>query len=850
MTVAGPGAERLTVLRVCHSAVVTRWRRRDRELRRLGVDLELVAPRKWNEGGHDVVLEPGGDDFVHPTGTLGRHPYLFVYDPRPLWRVLRSRSFDIIDTHEEPASLAAAEIWLLARLAGQRSALCYYCAQNIPKRYPVPFRWIERATLRRAAGVHTCNEEAGHILRAKGFSGVIRNLGLGVDVARFAPGPDSGPGAGHHDPTGPLRVGYVGRLEAHKGVDVLVRAVAGTPGVTLEVVGAGPERGRLEELVTALDVADRVGVAGFVDPADLGAVYRRFDLVAVPSLETPSWIEQFGRVAVEAMASGVVVVASDSGSLPQVVADAGVLVPPGDVDAWADALARLRDDDTERSRLADAGSVRASAFAWPQVARRHLDFYETTRDQVAEVVPADRPTNQGRPLDVDVVVVTYNSADRLDQAIGPLQTATTDGLGIIVVDNASGDGSADRARALGATVIANPVNAGFAAAANQGVAAGSAEFVLLLNPDASLSVETLARMVAALDNDPGLAVVAPNLRQSDGLQRVWWPFPTAAGAWYDAFGLQRLGLGPLGRADEVAGDPGFVVGACFLVRRAAFEAVGGLDPRFWLYGEETDLCRRLIDAGWSVGVVDAMAEHVGGASASGVEGLVFEHFQRGTEHFVAKHEGIRQLWSLRVAQAVGSAVRIAAPGSSERRALHRRRLVRQVRTLVRSPGQVPLDSPATAAPGRGAVVCASQPWDEAGGPDQALVRDLLTADPLRRVLFVEPPRTPGSESPSGGRQPRRPGLRPVDPDGRVVRFEPSLRLFGRLGGLTTVSLNRQVGRAAARLGFEHPELWVGDDRYAGLAGAVGWPVGHHNGEQHREAWSGRPSDVGWSRSPG
>jgi glycosyltransferase involved in cell wall biosynthesis len=373
----------LRVLRIYHSAVVGPWRRRDRELRALGVEVVLVSPRRWNEGGQPVDLDQGGDDFVVAARTFGSHPYAFVYDPRPIWRALRTHRFDVVDVHEEPASLAAAEGWLLARLAGCRAPLCLYSAQNLPKRYPVPFRWIERAVLRRAAGVHTCNDEAGQILRGKGFSGVWRDLGLGVDIDRFAPAPvpDPAPVPGRTDPaTGPvdptsMRVGYVGRLEAHKGVGVLVAAVAAVPGLTLEIVGAGPELGGLQQQVRSAGATDRITFGGFHDQGDLAEVYQRFDVVVVPSLDTAGWVEQFGRVAVEAMASGVVVVASRSGALPEVVGQAGVLVPQGDSGALADALIDLRDDPAGRSDLAALGVRRAADFAWPAVARRQLDFY-------------------------------------------------------------------------------------------------------------------------------------------------------------------------------------------------------------------------------------------------------------------------------------------------------------------------------------------------------------------------------------------------------------------------------------------------------------------------------------------
>jgi glycosyltransferase involved in cell wall biosynthesis len=362
---------RLRVLRIYHSAVVGPWRRRDRELQALGAEVVLVSPRRWNEGGKDVDLAAEGDRFVVPSATVGSHPYGFVYDPRPIWRVLRSHTFDVIDVHEEPASLAAAEGWLLARLAGSRAALCLYSAQNLPKRYPVPFRWIEQAMLRRAAGVHTCNDAAGDVLRRKGFSGVVRDLGLGVDVEKFAPAD----AASAPDPPALLRVGYVGRLEPHKGVDVLVAAVAAIEGVSLEIVGAGPERQMLERAVRDAGAVGRVSFGGFHEQGGLADVYRRFDVVVVPSLDTPSWVEQFGRVAVEAMASGVAVVASRSGALPGVVGDAGVLVTPGDAAALAEALAAMRDDPARRAELAAAGPARAAEYAWPAVARRQLDFY-------------------------------------------------------------------------------------------------------------------------------------------------------------------------------------------------------------------------------------------------------------------------------------------------------------------------------------------------------------------------------------------------------------------------------------------------------------------------------------------
>jgi glycosyltransferase involved in cell wall biosynthesis len=360
------------VLRIYHSAVVGDWRERDRELRRRGAQVTLVSPRAWREGGRRVALDLGADTFVVPAATVGRHPAAFAYNPLPLLRVLRRQRFDHIDVHEEPCSLAAAEVRLLRRWLQPRSRLLLYSAQNISKRYPPPFRHFESGALAEAAGVYVCNRAAGDILRDKGFRGVVEVLSLGVDVQRFAPRrePD------RPDGTRPLCIGYVGRLTPEKGVEVLLRAAAGQSGWRLRIVGDGPARDDLETLAGRLEFDGRVAFTAALPHHELPELYRDLDVLVIPSLPTPRWQEQFCRVAVEAMASGVPIVASASGSLPEVVGDAGLLVPPGDPVALGEALTELAGSPRRRSQLGERGRARSARFSWTSVARAHLALYE------------------------------------------------------------------------------------------------------------------------------------------------------------------------------------------------------------------------------------------------------------------------------------------------------------------------------------------------------------------------------------------------------------------------------------------------------------------------------------------
>lgn len=224
---------------------------------------------------------------------------------------------------------------------------------------------------------------------------------------------------------------------------------------------------------------------------------------------------------------------------------------------------------------------------------------------------------------VDVVVVSYNSADTLRDCLQPL--ATDGELNVIMVDNASDDGSVDSVSDLAVEVVALDRNHGFACGCNHGWRAGSAPSVLFLNPDARIETTSVQRLVSALEQCPSAGLIAPRIVDGDGsLEFSQRRFPRLRSTYAQALFLHRV-FTHASWTDEVVRDPQayeragaseWVSGACVLVRRSALERLDGWDEGFFHYGEDIDICRRMWKSGLEVRYEPSVpVVHLGGVSA-------------------------------------------------------------------------------------------------------------------------------------------------------------------------------------------------------------------------------------------
>jgi glycosyltransferase involved in cell wall biosynthesis len=370
------------LLSVGHSYVVGLNRRLAHEMARAGAgrwEVTAAAPRFVHGDLRPIALEPvpGEACRLEPVGAyLTRKAHVLTYGRR--LRRLLAGGWDLVHCWEEPYVVAGFQV---ARWTPPRVPVVFWTAQNLSKRYPPPFSWFERAAVRRCAGWLACGQTVVDALAPRpGYrEKPHRTLPLGVDCAVFRPDPAAGAAVraalGWADP-GPPVVGYLGRFVPEKGVRLLAEVLAAVPTPWRALfVGGGPLEGELRAWGERFP--GRVRVVTGVPHAAVPAHVNAMDVLAAPSQTIPRWKEQLGRMLLEAFACGVPVVGSDSGEIPHVIADAGRVVGEADRARWAAALAELLDSPARRADLAARGRARAeAAFAWPVVARRHLDFFD------------------------------------------------------------------------------------------------------------------------------------------------------------------------------------------------------------------------------------------------------------------------------------------------------------------------------------------------------------------------------------------------------------------------------------------------------------------------------------------
>ena len=376
----------MRVLVLSHSYIMKPYRRKFALIaERPDVTLRVVVPSRWYESFQEIVFEPEPDTSCEecpcPIRFSG-YGSRFYYrgDVKPHFRDFQP---DIIHLEEEAWSLNALQTVRLKRRYSPESRFIFRTSLSIPikQRFGILPVWIERQVFRETDRAFPLSRNAGEILVERGYTGKQTPFPNGVDLRHF-----------YKMDVSQLRdslgvrdcfvVGYVGRLLQMKGIATLLEAFAGlvrrdsTRDYKLLMVGRGEDKPDFQRVAETLGISERVLWIDGVPPEEVAAYINCMDVLVLPSRTTAGWVEFFGRVLIEGMACEVPVIGSDSGEIPSVIADAGLVFREDDAEGLAGCMHQIADDTTLRADLVTRGLERVKDFTWETIAANTYQVYQ------------------------------------------------------------------------------------------------------------------------------------------------------------------------------------------------------------------------------------------------------------------------------------------------------------------------------------------------------------------------------------------------------------------------------------------------------------------------------------------
>jgi len=385
----------MKILVVSHTYIVDLNREKLRELAKLapGIEVTIVIPRYWQPGGvQNRIIESqplnAGTFRVIPVQNFSRNQQGLLSFGWEIISILRKFRPDIIHVEQGAKGLAYAQLIFLNWLLRLKAKNVFFTWWNLPYTVKFPVSWLEGYNLRNTHGAIPGNQDGADILRDHGYQGLIEVMPqLGVDEQLFRPQPVPDLREQWGIQPDDFVVGFIGRFVPEKGLFTLAKALenlADRPWKWV-LLGRGPLQDELEVWIEAHGWRDRVLLVPSVPHDEVARYINLLNVMVLPSettyqlktLSSIGWKEQFGHVLIEAMACQVPVIGSDSGEIPYVIGEAGLIFPEGDVQALQVCLTRLLDHPEEADRLAKLGYQRVlNCYTNRVLAQQQFEFYQ------------------------------------------------------------------------------------------------------------------------------------------------------------------------------------------------------------------------------------------------------------------------------------------------------------------------------------------------------------------------------------------------------------------------------------------------------------------------------------------
>ncbi len=388
----------MKILIASHSYIVDLNCEKFRILAQLAPEIEvtIVVPKRWRPGGvmkdtiHPKPWQDGNFRVV-PVSNFSENNQGALCFGADLIQVLQSFRPDIIQVEQGSKSLAYAQMITLNTLLGLKAKTVFFTWWNLPYELKFPIARLEKYNLDHTDGIMVGNKAGYAILRQKGFDKSMRVMPqLGVDETLFKLQDSTALRSSLGIQPEDFVIGFVGRFVPEKGLQTLLKAVASlnnrNRSFRLLLLGRGEMKEELLNQGRELGIGDRIVQLDSVKHDEVARYISAMDTLVLPSettlkfktLTSVGWQEQFGHVLIEAMAAQVPVIGSDSGEIPNVIADTGLVFPEGDATALAHHLCHLIDDRTFAKDLGRQGHQRCMAtYTNRALAKETLEFYRS-----------------------------------------------------------------------------------------------------------------------------------------------------------------------------------------------------------------------------------------------------------------------------------------------------------------------------------------------------------------------------------------------------------------------------------------------------------------------------------------
>ncbi|MFK8182757.1 MAG: hormogonium polysaccharide biosynthesis glycosyltransferase HpsO [Phormidesmis sp.] len=391
----------MKILVASHTYIVDLNCEKLRSLTHVRPDIEVTAlvPKIWNPGGvqsKKIETQPKqeGRFRIAPISNFSQNNQSLLSFGAEVIALLREFKPDVIHMEQGAKSLGYAQLITLNRMLRLKAKNVFFTWWNLPYEVNFPLSALENYNLKHTHGLIVGNQDGADILHDHGYSGPTCVMPqLGVDESLFRPQPQPQLADKHSISPEEFIVGFVGRFVEEKGLLTLFNALEKVAEQAhrkwkLLLLGRGPLKETLQQRAHELNLAERIIWIESVPHADVPRYINLMDTLILPSettyafktLSAVGWKEQFGHVLIEAMACKVPVIGSDSGEIPHVIKQDGLVFPEGDAAALAACITSLMEQPNQQQALAEKGYRRAmNEYTNQALAEKQIAFYETLR---------------------------------------------------------------------------------------------------------------------------------------------------------------------------------------------------------------------------------------------------------------------------------------------------------------------------------------------------------------------------------------------------------------------------------------------------------------------------------------